>query len=86
IIIIGLLSWMEVARIVRPETLTLKEREFIFYSKASGGGFFHILFKHIIPNAMPSIVVAASLNVATAILTESALRILGLGVQQPNAS
>ncbi|NHW22616.1 ABC transporter permease subunit, partial [Escherichia coli] len=47
IIIIGLLSWMEVAPIVRAETLTLKEREFILYSKSSGGGFFHIMFKHI---------------------------------------
>lgn len=85
IIIIGLLSWMEVARIVRAETLTLKNVN-SFCTQVFGWRIFHIMFKHIIPNAMPSIVVAASLNVATAILTESALSFLGLGVQQPNAS
>ncbi|EUJ48949.1 ABC transporter permease [Paenilisteria rocourtiae] len=86
ILIIGLLSWMDVARIVRAETLSLKEREFILYSKSSGAGVWHIIVRHIIPNAMPSIVVAASLNIAAAILTESALSFLGLGVQQPNSS
>nr|WP_260447564.1 ABC transporter permease [Listeria booriae] len=86
ILIIGLLSWMDVARIVRAETLSLKEREFILYSKSSGAGVWHIITRHIIPNAMPSIVVAASLNIAAAILTESALSFLGLGVQQPNSS
>lgn len=86
ILIIGLLSWMDVARIVRAETLSLKEREFILYSKSSGAGVWHIIIRHIIPNAMPSIVVAASLNIAAAILTESALSFLGLGVQQPSSS
>nr|WP_246438663.1 ABC transporter permease [Listeria portnoyi] len=86
ILIIGLLSWMDVARIVRAETLSLKEREFILYSKSSGASVWHIIVRHIIPNAMPSIVVAASLNIAAAILTESALSFLGLGVQQPNSS
>ncbi|MBC1605836.1 ABC transporter permease [Listeria rocourtiae] len=86
ILIIGLLSWMDVARIVRAETLSLKEREFILYSKSSGAGVWHIIVRHIIPNAMPSIVVAASLNIAAAILTESALSFLGLGVQQPSSS
>ncbi|ANZ94264.1 MULTISPECIES: ABC transporter permease [Brochothrix] len=86
IVIIGLLSWMDVARIVRAETLTLKGREFVMYAQSSGAGFMRIILKHIIPNAIPSIVVAASLNVAGAILTESALSFLGLGVQQPNAS
>ncbi|WP_059140682.1 ABC transporter permease [Paenilisteria newyorkensis] len=86
ILIIGLLSWMDVARIVRAETLSLKEREFILYSKSSGAGVWHVIIRHIIPNAMPSIVVAASLNIAAAILTESALSFLGLGVQQPNSS
>lgn len=86
IIIIGLLSWMDVARIVRAETLTLKGREFVLYAKSSGANVMRIIVKHIIPNALPSIVVAASLNIAGAILTESALSFLGLGVQQPNAS
>lgn len=86
IIIIGLLSWMDVARIVRAETLTLKGREFVLYAKSSGANVLRIIVKHIIPNALPSIVVAASLNIAGAILTESALSFLGLGVQQPNAS
>lgn len=86
ILIIGLLSWMDVARIVRAETLSLKNREFVLYAKATGEGKWQIIFKHIVPGIIPSIIVASSLNIANAILTESALSFLGLGIQQPDAS
>jgi peptide/nickel transport system permease protein len=86
IIIIGLLSWMDVARIVRSQTMSIKEQEFMLYAKSIGVKMWRTIFKHLIPGVMPSIVVAASLNVANAILTESALSFLGLGVQPPASS
>lgn len=86
ILIIGLLSWMDVARIVRAETMTLKQREFVLYAEATGASKWLIIRKHIIPGIIPSIIVAASLNIANAILTESALSFLGLGIKQPSSS
>lgn len=86
ILIIGLLSWMDVARIVRAQTLSLKNREYVLYAKATGEGKWRIIFKHIVPGIIPSFIVASSLNIANAILTESALSFLGLGIQQPDAS
>lgn len=86
IIIIGVFSWMGIARIVRAETLTIKEREYVLYAKVSGEKSKNIILKHIIPNIFPTIIVASTINIATAILTESSLSFLGLGVQQPNSS
>lgn len=86
ILIIGLLSWMGVARIVRSETLSIKEREFVLCAKALGSSPYRIIIRHIIPNVSSSIIVASTINIATAILIESSLSFLGLGVQPPNAS
>jgi len=86
IIIIGVFSWMGIARIVRAETLTVKEREYVLYAKVSGEKSRNIILKHIIPNIFPTVIVASTINIATAILTESSLSFLGLGVQQPNSS
>lgn len=86
ILIIGLLSWMEVARIVRAQTLTLKNREYVLYAKTTGASLGRIIWKHVIPGTIPSITVAASLNIAYAILTESSLSFLGLGIKQPDSS
>ena len=86
ILIIGLFSWMGIARIVRAEALSIKEREYVLCAKALGANTKRILLKHIIPNIFPSIIVAASINIASAILMESALSFLGLGVQQPMSS
>ena len=85
-IIIGLTSWMGVARLVRAEFLTLKEREFVLAAKASGAGSFRIIFSEILPNALGPVFVSAILGVASAVLTESALSFLGLGVQPPTPS
>src|SRR5512134_4191181 len=82
-IIIGLTSWMGVSRLVRAETLSLKERDFVAAARAQGAGNARIIFRHILPNDLAPVLVAATLGVAGAILTESALSFLGIGVQPP---
>lgn len=86
IAIIGLFGWMGVARVVRSETLSYKQREYVLCSKSLGANNLHIIFKHIIPDVISSVIVMSTLNIAGAILTESSLSFLGLGVQQPMAS
>ncbi len=86
IVIIGALSWMGIARIVRAETLSVKEREYVLYARVSGQSKLRIILKHIIPNIMPTIIVSATINIASAILMESSLSFLGLGVKQPSSS
>jgi peptide/nickel transport system permease protein len=85
-IIIGLTSWMGVARLVRAEFLTLREREFVQAARALGARDSRIIFRHLLPNALAPVMVSATLGVAGAILTESALSFLGLGVQPPTPS
>jgi len=85
-IVIGLTSWMGVTRLVRADFISLKERDFVQAAKIIGAGDFRIIFSHILPNAMASVLVAATLGVAGAILTESALSFLGIGVQPPTPS
>lgn len=85
-IVIGVTSWMDVSRLVRAEFLTLKERDFVHAAKASGVHSAGIIFRHILPNAISPVFVAATFGVAGAILVESALSFLGLGVQPPNPS
>jgi peptide/nickel transport system permease protein len=85
-IVIGVTSWMGVARLVRAEFLTLKEREFVLASRAVGASDMRIIFKHILPNALAPVFVSAVLGVGSAILVESALSFLGLGVQPPTPS
>jgi peptide/nickel transport system permease protein len=85
-IIIGLTSWMGVARLVRAEFLKLKQMDFILSARAQGLGFFRITFFHILPNALTPVLVNATLGMASAILIESGLSFLGLGVQPPTPS
>ncbi len=85
-IVIGLTSWMGMARLVRAEFLSLKEREFVLAAKAQGIPDWRIMMRHILPNAMAPAVVSAILGIGSAILTESALSFLGLGVQPPTPS
>jgi len=85
-IVIGLTSWMGVARLVRAEALTLKHRDFVSAARLAGAGPVRILSRHILPNAAAPVLVTATLGVAGAILTESALSFLGLGVQPPTPS
>ncbi|MDD3296359.1 MAG: ABC transporter permease [Candidatus Omnitrophica bacterium] len=84
--VIGLTSWMGVARLVRAEFLSLKEREFILAARCVGASNFRIIFRHILPNALSPVLVSVVLGVAGAILVESALSFLGIGIQPPTAS
>ena len=77
---------MGVARLVRAEFLTLREREFVIWSESVGAGALRIIFRHILPNAIAPILVAMTLGIPAAILTESGLSFLGLGVQPPYAT
>lgn len=86
IIIIGVLSWTSIARIVRGEILSIREREYIKAAKAIGLNSGEIIIKHIVPNVIPSILVTATLAIAGGILTESALSFLGFGVKLPQSS
>jgi len=86
ILIIGLTSWMGVARLVRADVLTLKEREFIQAARVMGLGGWRIMWRHLLPNALSPVVVSATLGIGSAILVESGLSFLGLGVQPPIAS
>lgn len=84
--VIGLMSWMGVARLVRAEILSLKEREFVLAARVLGASPLRLIMKHLVPNAMGPILVSATLGVGGAILTESVLSYLGLGVQPPTPS
>ncbi len=84
--VIGLTGWMGVARLVRAEFLALKEREFVIWSQSIGASAFRITWRHILPNAMAPVLVAMTLGIPAAILTESGLSFLGLGVQPPHAT
>jgi len=85
-VVIGLTGWMGVARLVRAEFLSLKEREFVLSARALGASDLRIIFRHILPNALAPVLVSATLGVAGAILTESALSFLGIGIQPPTPS
>ena len=86
IVIIGFLSWMPAFRLMRAEVLRLRSTDFIEAAAAVGAGDVRVMRRHLVPNAFGPIVVQATLGVAEAILTESALSFLGLGVQPPVAS
>jgi peptide/nickel transport system permease protein len=84
--VIGLTGWMSVARLVRAEFLALKEREFVIWSQSVGASGFRVVWRHILPNAMAPVLVAMTLGIPAAILTESGLSFLGLGVRPPYAT
>ncbi len=85
-VIIGVTSWMGVARLIRAEILSLKERDFIYAEKAIGASDVRIIARHLIPNAMAPVLVSITLGIAAAILVESSLSFLGIGVQPPTPS
>lgn len=84
--VIGVTSWMDVARLVRAEFLSLKERDFVDAARTLGISNTRLIFRHILPNALSPVFVAATFGVAGAILIESSLSFLGLGVQPPDPS
>ena len=86
VIALGVASWLSMARIVRGETMQLKESEFVLAAKTLGAKNSRILFKHLLPNAMSSIIVTATLLIPSAIFTESFLSYIGIGISPPQAS
>ena len=84
--IIGLTGWMGVTRLIRAEVLSVRTRDYITAAKVQGLSGVRIMFKHILPNVMTPVFVTATLGIAGAILTESSLSFLGLGVQPPTPS
>jgi peptide/nickel transport system permease protein len=85
-LIIGMNSWMSVARMVRGQVLSLKEQEFVLAARAAGASARRLIVRQLLPNAVAPVLVAATLTVATAILLESSLSYLGYGIQPPTAS
>ena len=86
VLVLGLLSWMTTSRLVRASFLALKEREFVLAARAVGVPDRRIILRHLLPNALAPIIVAATLGVASAIISESTLSFLGLGIQPPTPS
>ena len=85
-IVLGFLLWPGLARLVRADYLTLREREFVDAARVAGAGDRTIMFKHILPNAIGVVIVNATLLMATATILEAALSFLGFGIQAPNVS
>ncbi len=85
-IVIGLTSWMGTTRFVRAEFLSLREQDFVTAARALGVSNWRIIFRHMVPNAIAPVLVSATIGIASAILTESALSFLGLGVPPPHAT
>jgi len=85
-VVIGLTSWMEPARLVRAEFISIKEREFVTAARALGASDGRIVFRHILPNGLSPILVSATMGIGGAVLVESGLSFLGLGVQPPTPS
>jgi peptide/nickel transport system permease protein len=83
IVVLGLISWVQFARVVRGSTLGVKQQEFVLGARALGAGSFRIAGRHILPNVLQPIVVIATVNASSFILAEAALSFLGLGVQPP---
>ncbi|MEO1307904.1 MAG: ABC transporter permease, partial [Pseudomonadota bacterium] len=79
VIVIGVTSWMQTARVVRGDILALKEREFVLAAQSIGTRPYKLILRHLLPNVMSAIMVSATLGLATAIITESAISFLGLG-------
>ncbi len=83
---IGAVSWLDMARIVRGQTLSLKRKEFVEAAHASGVSTFNIIRRHIVPNTLGPVIIYVTLTVPTVMLTESFISFLGMGVQEPNSS
>jgi peptide/nickel transport system permease protein len=86
VLVIGGTSWMQVARVVYGETLRLRSLDFVVAAESLGGGRAYVLARHVLPQAIPSLIVSATLGVGFAVLTESAVSYLGLGIQAPTPS
>ena len=78
--VIGMTGWMSIAKVVRTEVRKLQGSGYVVASRCMGGGFFHVLWKHLMPNCVPSVMFMIVMNIRNAILTESTLSFMGLGL------
>lgn len=85
-IALSLINWASTARVVRSQTLSLKEKEYVEAARSIGVSRWKIMFRHILPNCLPSLIVLFTLNIPSAILSEASLSFLGVGAQPPSAS
>lgn len=85
-IALSLINWASTARVVRSQTLSLKEKEYVEAARSIGVSQWTIMFRHILPNCLPSLIVLFTLNIPSAILSEASLSFLGVGAQPPSAS
>lgn len=83
---IGAVEWLTMSRVVRGQVLALKNLEFVVAARANGAGFWHLLFKHLLPNLVGTIIIYAGLTIPGIMLLEASLSFLGLGIQPPDAS
>jgi peptide/nickel transport system permease protein len=83
---LSFIGWPGLARLVRSLVLTLRERDYVEAARAMGAKPWHIMFRHVLPNALPAIIVSLSLTMGGAILAETSLSFIGIGIQPPNAS
>lgn len=86
VIVIGFFSWMEIARLVRAEVMSVKEREYVLYADFTGVSLLKMVIRHLIPSVLPTIIIAATTSISNAIMTESSLSFLGIGIQEPLSS
>ena len=86
VIVIGFFSWMEIARLVRAEVMSVKEREYVLYADFTGVSLLKMVVRHLIPSVLPTIIIAATTSISNAIMTESSLSFLGIGIQEPLSS
>ena len=84
--VLGIIGWVQYARVIRGQTLTLREREFVEATRVLGAGNARVLARHILPNALGPILVIATVNVSAMILAEASLSFLGIGVRPPAAA
>jgi len=84
VIVIGFFSWMEIARLVR--AMSVKEREYVLYADFTGVSLLKMVVRHLIPSVLPTIIIAATTSISNAIMTESSLSFLGIGIQEPLSS
>jgi peptide/nickel transport system permease protein len=85
-LVLSALAWAAIARVVRGVVLSLREQEYIEAARAMGASDWRIIVRHLVPNALGTVIVAATITIATAILVETALSFFGFGVQRPDTS
>jgi peptide/nickel transport system permease protein len=86
VVVLGVIGWVQFARVIRGQTLSIREREFILAARVVGAQSARILFRHVLPNALGPVLVIATVNVSAMILAEASLSFLGVGVKPPTAA